>query len=195
VKEINPVLRGWANYFKISYHSQKTFISIGHLVWISMMKWVARKHPSQSIYKTVSKYLVTEKTNSNHKWVWGKNKYNEDKVNKLVMLNISEVKPIQHPLLKLDKNPYLLSDRKYFDKRIVEKNSAKFREVIFAKYEHQCPLCLESLHNGEKVELHHILPVKDGGKYTIRNIQPLHQLCHISITHSAKTRSKLTNTI
>jgi hypothetical protein len=38
--------------------------------------------------------------------------------------------------------------------------------------------------NGEKIELHHIKPVKEGGEYSLENIQPLHQICHISITHN-----------
>jgi len=42
------------------------------------------------------------------------------------------------------------------------------------------------LHNGEPVELHHILPAKDGGKYSLKNMQPLHQICHQSITHNNK---------
>jgi RNA-directed DNA polymerase len=150
------------------------------------MKWVRRKHPRKPIVQASAKYIVTGKTHSNHKWVWGVNK-NEDEMNKLVILNISEIKPSKHPLLKLDKNPYLLEDRCYFDHRLIKKGSAKFRETIFKKYNHLCPICQESLHNGEKVELHHIISVKDGGKYTLANIQPLHQLCHISITHNKLT--------
>lgn len=38
----------------------------------------------------------------------------------------------------------------------------------------------------EKIEEHHINPVKEGGKYTVSNIKPLHQLCHISITLAKK---------
>ena len=48
IKELIPVLRGWDNYFKISYHSQSTFISIGHLVWQQMMQWVRIKHPRKT---------------------------------------------------------------------------------------------------------------------------------------------------
>jgi len=188
IKEINPVLRGWGNYFNISYHSQDTFIKIGHLVWNSMMKWVKKKHPSQSINKAVSKYIIKGKTSSNHKWVWGMKKKDENKVNKLVIINLAEIKPRKHTLLKLDLNPYLLENLAYFNQRLITKNSAKFREVIFKKYNHQCPICLDSLHNGEKVELHHIKPVKEGGKYTVSNIQPLHQICHISITHQTKNK-------
>jgi RNA-directed DNA polymerase len=46
------------------------------------------------------------------------------------------------------------------------------------------------LHNGEKVELHHIKPIKDGGTYAVSNIQPLHQICHISVTHRNKNLKK-----
>jgi 5-methylcytosine-specific restriction endonuclease McrA len=36
---------------------------------------------------------------------------------------------------------------------------------------------------GEAVELHHIKPVKAGGKYKLDNIQPLHRICHQQVTH------------
>lgn len=74
VKELNPVLRGWANYYKISYHSQASFISVGHYLWQSMMRWVRRKHPRSSIMKAVRQYIVQDNVSSRHKWVWGVNK-------------------------------------------------------------------------------------------------------------------------
>jgi len=163
IKEINPVLRGWGNYFSISYHSQATFISVGHFVWTLMLKWVMKKHPNMSLMKAVSKYTVKGKTASNHKWVWGINQLNTEEMNRLTIFNISETAIKTHKLLKLDLNPYLLENKAYFQKRIISRNSAKFREAIFKIYNQLCPICGESLHNGEKVELHHIKPVKEGG--------------------------------
>jgi len=98
------------------------------------------------------------------------------------MINLSEILPTKHTLLKLDCNPYLLENQSYFFKRLITVNSAKFTEAIFKKYNHQCPVCLDSLHNGEKIELHQM--VKEVGKYSLDNIKPLHQICHISITHN-----------
>ena len=57
---------------------------------------------------------------------------------------------------------------------------------MYKNFKNICILCGESLHNGEPVELHHILPAKDGGKYSLKNMQPLHQICHQSITHNNK---------
>lgn len=102
----------------------------------------------------------------------------------MTILNLSEISTKTHTLLKSDLNPYLLENQPYFFKRLITKNSANFREAIYKKYNHQCPLCKDSLHNGEKIELHHIKPVKEGGEYSLENIQPLHQICHISITHN-----------
>lgn len=44
IKNANPIIRGWTNYFIISYHSQEVFISLGHYIWGLLMKWVHRKH-------------------------------------------------------------------------------------------------------------------------------------------------------
>lgn len=74
--------------------------------------------------------------------------------------------------LKQDRNPYRIADQEYFDKRRQNLIDAKFRAVMYKIYKHKCPMCLESLHNGELVELHHIVPQKSGGKYSIENILP-----------------------
>lgn len=62
---------------------------------------------------------------------------------------------------------------------------------MYKKYKHICPVCKESLHNGEPVELHHIVPQKSGGKYSIENILPLHQICHQQVTYGNKSLERL----
>lgn len=32
IRDLNPILRGWSNYFNISYHSQMSFKKLGHKV-------------------------------------------------------------------------------------------------------------------------------------------------------------------
>lgn len=83
--------------------------------------------------------------------------------------------------MKHNKNPYKLEDIEYFNKRRESLVDAKFKAAIFKKYKHLCPRCGESLHNGEPIELHHIIPKRTGGKYSYKNVQPLHRICHQQI--------------
>lgn len=93
--------------------------------------------------------------------------------------------------LKQDRNPYLREDQEYFLKRRQTLIDAKFRAVMYKKYKHTCPVCQGSLHNGEPVELHHIVPRKTSGKYSIENILPLHQICHQQVTRGNKSLERL----
>lgn len=149
VKELNPIIRGWGNYFKISYHSQAVFIKIGHSFWTKMMSWVKNKHPRGSLLKNIQKYIVTGKTRSNHKWVWGVNKKNWDieKENKETIINIAEITPVKHSLLKLDRNPYRLEDRTYFEKRAIIKIEAKHRAAVYKNFKNICILCVFTMEN------------------------------------------------
>lgn len=192
IKELNPLIRGWANYFSSYLIILKLFfIKLGNIFWGTMMAWVKRKHPVGSQRRNVSKYMVSGLTRSKHKWVWGIQSPIKDKENKLTIINMAEISLIKHTLLKLDKNPYLLENAEYFEKRSVQRNEAKFRQVIYNKFNHKCPICLESLHNGENIELHHIKPVKEGGEYKLNNIQALHQICHQSIIHSSRNTKEM----
>jgi RNA-directed DNA polymerase len=102
----------------------------------------------------------------------------------LKILNLGEIPIINIRPLKLDINPYLTVNIEYFNKRREKLIDAKFRKAIYRKFKHLCPECGESLYNGELIELHHVIPKKTGGKYSIENIQPLHQICHQKVTHS-----------
>ena len=68
---------------------------------------------------------------------------------------------------------------------------AKFRATMYKIYKQQCPYCGESLHNGEIVELHHIIPAKSKGKYSIENIVPLHQTCHQNVIHGDQSLERI----
>ena len=43
---------------------------------------------------------------------------------------------------------------------------------------YKCPICGQFLINGEDIETHHKIPVKDGGLYDTENLIHLHKSCH-----------------
>jgi RNA-directed DNA polymerase len=179
ITDLNPVLRGWGEHKRISYHSQETFISIDHWIYIKMKKWVHWK--GGSLRENMKKYLQSSET---RKWNWGISL-------KEKLINLGEIPIIQLRPLKLDRNPYLLENIEYFNKRKARMVEAKFRAAIYKKFNQVCPICEESLHNGELVELHHIVTQKSKGKYSMTNILPLHQICHQQVTYGNQTLERL----
>ena len=107
------------------------------------------------------------------------------------MINLGEIPIIKMTPLKQSRNPYVREDQEYFLKRRQNLIDAKFRALMYKKYGHKCPVCQESLHNGEIVELHHIVPNKSGGKFSVENILPLHQICHQQVSHRDKSLERL----
>lgn len=46
------------------------------------------------------------------------------------------------------------------------------------------------IHKGEPVELHHIKPFKEEGKYTMASNEPLHRICHQNVTDGYATANE-----
>lgn len=105
-------------------------------------------------------------------------------------MNLGEVPIIKYPLKKLDKNPYLLEHKEYFEKRLSGLVTSRFHAAIYKQQKNICPECEESLFNGEAVEMHHIKPQAKGGKYTLANCQALHRVCHVRITTKSNDRKE-----
>ncbi|MEN8128918.1 MAG: group II intron maturase-specific domain-containing protein [Pseudomonadota bacterium] len=58
VRELNPVLRGWANYHR-HVCSKKVFSKVDWRVGGMILKWAKRRHPNKSMDWIHNKYLTT----------------------------------------------------------------------------------------------------------------------------------------
>jgi len=102
----------------------------------------------------------------------------------MVILNPTRVLTTKVAAMKTELNPYI--DKEYFENRYKILDVDKFRKAVYAKHKYKCAACNEILGDTEKIELHHIIPKSEGGKYTLKNIVPLHKTCHESVTYAKK---------
>ena len=47
LRTLNPILRGWAAYFRYA-SAQRTFSYLGHYTWWRVMRWLRKKHPKRT---------------------------------------------------------------------------------------------------------------------------------------------------
>ena len=174
IRDLNPVLRGWTNYYRDSYHSQEVFQSIGHYIHQLWWKWAQRKHPKRNKNWIYNRYIFNTEKNS---WRIGESK-------DIMLFDVIQAKQLRIKSLRNNVNPYL--DEDYYIQRTVIRDSEKFRAAIYKKYNFRCYVCEQALYGPEEVHLHHLIPRKDGGQYTLENIVPVHATCHESITYTKK---------
>jgi RNA-directed DNA polymerase len=63
IRHLNPILRGWANYYKIGV-SKRVFSYISHQLWQMIWRWCLRRHPNKGKDWVFRKYFQTEQQRS-----------------------------------------------------------------------------------------------------------------------------------
>lgn len=107
IRDLNPILRGWSEYFRISFHFLPIFWSLGHYVWRRMWKWGRDRHPRRNAQWVFGKYVMKE---GDRKWTFGKTlSYS--------VFDISTVTNWKLFPLKEGLNPYLSGNLEYFENR------------------------------------------------------------------------------
>lgn len=167
VERINPVTRGWANYFR-TVVSKKSFSAIDKTVMIQLMKWAKRKHSKRSYEWIKKKYLFKEK--------------NRLKFGYLAEGNIKSISPMaltpikRHIKVKGAKSPYD-QDWLYWCKRR-SKIKGYSLEKLIGKQKGKCPICLHYIRPTDLIEIDHITSKSRGGKNNYSNLQVIHRHCH-----------------
>ena len=170
IKTLNPIIRGWTEHKRISWHSARIFQNLNKYIWGRIRARFVRS--KTGITSQRENYINIK---SKLGWI--------DKQGR-TLTDPAKIITRKYRLKRTDLNPYLIENRWYFDEIKDMKVLGAIKEKLYKKYKHKCAVCNQSLLGPEKVEIHHIKAKKDGGTNTLRNLMPLHRICHIKITHN-----------
>ena len=180
IKKLNPILRGFANYYQGAV-SKETFSYISNRVWQYLWNWCKRRHPKKGKKWVADKYF---RTINGVSWqfsceIKGRRGQNE----LLTLFDIAKQPIIRHIKVKGTASPFDAELKDYWAER--NQKLGKSRWAKGSKYYQvannqnwKCPRCGNVLLNGEDIETHHIVPVKDGGSNETENLIHLHSACH-----------------
>ncbi len=167
IAKLNPVIRGWANYFSTQV-SKKIFSRLDNLLWKRLWRWASRRHPNKSAKWVKEKYFPN--VNVTRNWVLNDGEY---------ILNLhSDVSIVRHIKVKGDKSPYD-GDWTYWSNRIGKYPGIR-KEVttLLKQQKNKCAFCGLTFRPTDLLEVDHIKPRSEGGDNTYKNKQLLHRHCH-----------------
>jgi RNA-directed DNA polymerase len=186
IKELNPIIRCWANYYK-PFSSSKTFSKLDYFMWYRSWRYAKRRH-SQKNHTWIVKRYYTSREGSSSKWRF----YTLDGKAKLFLLRFSDFKITRHVMVRSDMVPddNSLEARAYWEKRILRRKSLMWdnyerRNMIAQDQFHLCPICRETLYNEEKLYIYYITLETVRVEDTYLNFILLHEPCYSQV-HSLK---------
>ncbi|MBW2450717.1 MAG: group II intron reverse transcriptase/maturase [Deltaproteobacteria bacterium] len=119
LQELNPVIRGWANYHRHSC-SKNAFYYIDSCIFKNLWRWAKRRHPSKKAQWIRNRYF---RTIGNRNWCFFATQKTEGGVAKVIdLLYMGTVKIVRHTKIRAKANPYDNRWQEYFSKRSIRTN-------------------------------------------------------------------------
>jgi RNA-directed DNA polymerase len=184
IQHLNPIIRGWANYFRIGV-ANRTFNALDHWMFQRECRYVNHTHPNKPKYWRKQKYWGKLNQQREDNWVFG-SKYTGKYLLKFAWFKIE-----RHVMVKGKSSPDDRNLRDYWRKR----NEAKAKDLVPSQQKiarnqnHVCQVCGETLYNGEELHKHHLEPRRKGGKDSYSNFRLIHLYCHQQI-HSGEAKRR-----
>ncbi len=184
IKKLNPIIRGWCNYYS-TVVSEKIFSRIWHLVVHKLLKWGLHRHRNKGRRWIQSKYFHTV---GGDNWTFSTR---EDK-NPLILRKArrgkqpkrqtlrqhSDTDIIRHVKVKGNASPYD-GDWVYWSTRMGNHPEVPKRvSTLLKRQKGKCSHCGSYFKDGDSLEVDHIVPKSKGGKNKYDNWQLLHRHCH-----------------
>jgi RNA-directed DNA polymerase len=176
IKRLKPVIRGWANYFRIGV-AKEIFGKLDHWMFKREIRYANRTHPNKSWRWKKNRYWGRMNLSRKDNWVFG------DKHPGMSLLKFSWFDIQRHALVPGTYSPDDPSLRNYWQERNKThvKDRPPIEQRIARKQKYVCEECGESLFNGEELHTHHVKPKRDGGKDLFHNLKLVHLYCHQQI--------------
>ena len=178
-KSLNPIIRGWANYYKF-VTSSVTFGKVGNYVFLRLDKWTAYKHQNRGRKWLRRMYFKPD-------WTF------YDRVTGLELYMIERTKIERHIKVRKGMRVYCQEHQEYWKQRKLTKAKLVLygrNKTLFMKQKGRCGFCNQMMDS--EVHVHHLKPIKHGGDNKYSNLRLIHQECHKSL-HSLISLSDMAN--
>lgn len=176
VELLNPIIRGWANYFS-TVASKRTFSSMDSKLMTQLMRWGKRKHPTRSKAWIRNRYLFKDVNNDKSRLRFG---YIGKKQEVIGTHYFAETPIVRHTKVAGDKSIYDNDLIYWSDRGRALGNRAFSKSIlrILRNQDNKCNLCGLKFLPGDIIEIDHIVPKASGGADHYGNLQALHGHCH-----------------
>jgi RNA-directed DNA polymerase len=177
IENLNHKIMGWGNYYR-GVSSKTMFSKLDYWMWGKQLWYTHRKHSDKSWGWKRAKYWGNIR-GRNDRWVFMDKESNKE----LFLWKLSWTPIKRHVMVKQRSSPDDPKLREYWRERQSKKSRYLFktRSILWGKQKGKCKVCMDNIDNGERLEVHHILPRKQGGKDNIDNLVMLHTNCHRQI--------------
>jgi RNA-directed DNA polymerase len=166
ITKLNPQIRGWANYYQ-TVNSTDTFKKLDALVWNKLWAWAKRRHPTKGKKYVARKYW--QKVGGDN-WVFvGRG----NKLNKHSQTKIKDYTMVKGEASPYNGNLVYWSTRRGYSPEMPSRVSKLLKEQ-----QGKCAYCGHHFREDDLMEVHRIVPGKEGGKYKKGNMRLLHRHCH-----------------
>jgi len=146
---VNPVITGWANYYKTGT-SAETFQRVDWEIFRKIWQWSRRRHPNKCKGWVKDKYY---RTINNQKWRFAAELEQKKKgdLKYFPLVHLTAINTKKHVKIRHDANPYDTQYLHYFEERSTRKmlealkGKDSYKKYMWEGQKRKCPVCGETL--------------------------------------------------
>jgi RNA-directed DNA polymerase len=187
IKDLNPIIKGWANYF-----SKSDIKTVGessrqdNLTYLKLRRWAKRRCLNSN-----SGHQKYWHSYGSRNWVFSTG--SDANSFRLQLHRDVSCSSTDYVKVKGDKSPYD-GDLVYWSSRMGRHPEMPNREAkLLMQQKGRCTHCGLIFREGDVMEVDHIIPKSIGGKDEWKNLQLLHRHCHdVKTASDGSTKSVVT---
>jgi len=168
IKALNPLIRGWCNYFSIGC-SKRSFTKMSHLLVRRLLRWGYYRHPNKGRKWVARRYWRAAK---GQKWLFTVPETGH------TLYRHALTRVIRYTKVQGTRSPFD-GDWLYWSGRLGRYPGVMPGVASLLKRQRgKCPFCGLYFKHGDVLEADHKRPRAAGGTHGKENIQLLHRHCH-----------------
>nr|WP_324257855.1 group II intron reverse transcriptase/maturase [Cellvibrio fontiphilus] len=140
IGQLNPVLRGWAEYHS-PVVAKQTFSKLEHLIFWRVWRWAKHRHPNKSIEWIRKRYF---KSIGERKWVFAlAHKLQSGEVRYRRLYGLASTPIVRHKRLPTDYHPYDAEHEEKWEALRVQRmrHKLRYRKEVWTIFARQLGLC------------------------------------------------------